>query len=342
MGLFDKIKNKVASVTGQPEQEQQYAQQYAAPESETVDDNNDDDNDKRDDDHDTEYDAREVDEWGGWDPNDWQTFHFRSNAVSQAANEGGEDAANAKAREFGLRDWDHLSAVGATFYRHFGEQQAFTQAAMNAVMQQQRETLGAAAQSNQAIFEPVEGVNLELYATTQAKAATTGDMAKWGQILASAGFDQAKWERVSAEWNRRMSGQAADMNATMALLTEYSKYFGQAGQGQYGAAAAANAGQAGVLGDNTGAVGAAPCTLERYAEIGGAQSAWAQQGRDVNAMLTQQFGMNALDWSNLSQYWSAQLSSDYTIGGRYTELMEHYTQQYLAAGGANLDSDIEI
>jgi hypothetical protein len=344
MGLFDKIKNKVASVTGQPEQEQQqYAQQpqYAAPESESVDDNDDDDNDN--DDHDTEYDAREVDEWGGWDPNDWQTFHYRNNAVSQAANEGGEDAANAKCREFGLRDYEHLSAVSSTFQRHFGEQQAFMQAAMNAVMQQQRETLGAAAQSNQAIFEPVEGVNLELYATTQAKAATTGgDMAKWGQVLAAAGCDQAKWERVSAEWNRRMSGQAADMNATMALLTEYSKYFGQAGQGQYGAAAAANAGQAGVLGDNTGAVGAAPCTLERYAEIGGAQSAWAQQGRDVNAMLTQQFGMNALDWSNLSQYWSAQFSSDYTIAGRYAELMEHYTQQYLGAGGANLDSDIDI
>jgi hypothetical protein len=68
------------------------------------------------------------------------------------------------------------------------------------------------------------------------------------------------------------------MNATMALLTEYSKYFGQAGQGQYGEAAAANAANNGALNAGGGAVGAAPRALERYAEIGGAQSAWAQQG----------------------------------------------------------------
>ena len=47
--------------------------------------------------------------------------------------------------------------------------------------------------------------------------------------------------------------------------------------------------------------------LERYAEIMGAQSAWAQQGRDVNAMLKKQFNMSALDFSNISQYWSAKI-----------------------------------
>lgn len=349
MGFFDKIKNKVAQATGQQQDPQAHAEaqpQQAwtqAPHTPSeVDDLSDIDNHG-----DTEFDPREPDEWGGWDPNDWQGYWYRVKTVEEIANTQGDAAADAKCREFGLRDASHMQEVSSTFYRHFGEQPAFTQACLDAMNRMHRDKLGAAAQGNQQLFEPVEGVSLELYATTQAKAATMGgDTSKWGQILAAAGMDQAKWDRVSAEWNRRMSGQAGDMNATMAVITEYSKYFGQAGMGQYGGAAAANAGNAGIYGNSqTGAVGAEPCTLERYAEIGGAQSAWAQQGRDVNAMLQQQFGMTALDWSNLSQYWSAKFSSDYTIAGRYGELLDYYTQQYLAASGggpANQDSDIDI
>jgi len=336
MGLFDKMKNKVAQMTGQqaePEaqQQQQYQQpQYAAPEPEPEVEEEED---------------GEADDWGGWDPNDHHTYWLRLKAIEKAGNQGGDEACDAKCREYGLRDYSHMQRVRDTFHKYFGDNHDFSQAAVQAAMQAQRDDMGAAASQNQEIFAPVEGVTLELYATTQAKAATIGgDMGKWSQILQQAGFDQAKWERVSGEWTRRMSGQASgDMNATMALLTEYSKYFGQAGQGQYGATAAANAGGAGVYSEvGGGAVGAEPCTLERYAEIGGAQSAWAQQGRDVNAMLAQQFGMNALDWSNISQYWSAKFMADYRIAGRYGDLLTHYTEQYMAAGGGNPDSDIDI
>jgi hypothetical protein len=333
MGLFDKMKNKVAGLTGQPQAQQQQPpqQQYqAAPEPEPEPEE--------------DHDDGETDDWGGWDPNDWQGYWYRLKAIEQAGNDNGDDACDAKCREYGLQNYSHMQRVRDTFTRHFGNTHEFMQAAFQANSQQSRETLGAAAAQNQEIFAPVEGVTLELYATTQAKAASIGgDMGKWGEILAQAGFDQAKWERVSAEWNRRMSGQATgDMNATMALLTEYGKYFGQAGQGGYGAAAAANAGVAGLNNDGSGAVGGEPCTLERYAEIGGAQSAWAQQGRDVNAMLKQQFGMDALAWSNISQYWSAKFMSDYRIAARYGELSTYYTDQYMAQGGGKADSDIDI
>ncbi|MBA2539865.1 MAG: hypothetical protein H0V17_09545 [Deltaproteobacteria bacterium] len=339
MGLFDKMKNKVAQMTGQqaePEAQQQHQHQqpqYAAPEPEPEQDD------------DADEDADEADDWGGWDPNDHQGYWRRLKQIETAGNNGGDEACDAKCRELGLRDYSHMQRVRDTFQKHFGDNHDFSQAAVQAAMQEQRDAMGSAASQNQEIFAPVEGVTLEHYATTQAKAATIGgDMGKWSQILQEAGFDQAKWERVSGEWTRRMSGQASgDMNATMALLTEYSKYFGQAGQGQYGATAAANAGGAGVYSAaGGGAVGAEPCTLERYAEIGGAQSAWAQQGRDVNAMLQQQFGMNALDWSNISQYWSAKFMADYRIAGRYGDLLTHYTEQYMAAGGGNPDSDIDI
>lgn len=329
MGLFDKMKNKVAQMTNQqqpqqPQQPQYQEPQYEEPEAE-------------------DHDEEEADDWGGWDPNDWQGFWYRLKAIETAGNQGGDDACDVKCCEFGLRDWSHMQRVRDTFTKYFGERHEFMQAAFQANSQQSRETFGAAAAANQELFVPVEGIDLQTYATIQARAASIGgDMGQWGQILAQAGMDQAKWERVSAEWTRRMSGQASgDMNATMALLTEYGKYFGQAGQGQYGAAAAANAGVAGHLNTGGGAVGAEPCTLERYAEIGGAQSAWAQQGRDVNAMLAQQFGISALDWSNISQYWSAKFMADYRIAARYGELSDYYTQQYMAAGGGH-DNDIDI
>lgn len=329
MGLFDKLKNAVKGATTaatppQPPQQPQYAQPEPEPEPEDVDDDAGDDG--------------EADDWGGWNPNDHEEFWYRLKAIELAGNQGGDDACDAKCREFGLRDWSHMQRVRETFNRHFGHMHEFVQAAMNANSRAAREQFAGAAAANSHLLEPVEGIDLKTYAFTQARAASIGnDMGKWGQILAESGLDQAKWERVSAEWNRRMSGQAGDQNATMAVVMEYGKYFGMAGQGQFGAAAAANAGQAGILNQGQGATGAAPMSLERYAEIGGAQAAWAQQGRDVNAMLQQQFGMNALDWSNASQYWSAKIGGDYRVGLQYADLMQKYQAQYSAGGGGHDD-----
>lgn len=334
MGLFDKLKNAVKGATDavNPQQQQpQYAQQ--PPPDEPEDSSDDDDSSSSDDDGD-------ADDWGGWDPNNHEEFWYRLKAIEMAGNQGGDDACDAKCREFGLRDWAHMTRVRETFNKYFGHQHEFIQAAMNAGSRAQREAMGAAVSQNSAILEPVEGVDIRMYATVQARAGTIGnDMSKWAGILAENGLDQAKWERVSAEWTRRMSGQAGDMNATMALMTEYGKYFGMAGQGQHGAAAAANAGQAGNLNYGQGATGPEPCTMERYAEIGGAQSAWAQQGRDVNQMLQQQFGMTAMDWSNLSQYWSAKIAGDYRVALQISDLQTKYEQQYKAQGGS-FDDDL--
>jgi hypothetical protein len=140
-----------------------------------------------------------------------------------------------------------------------------------------------------------------------------------------------------------MSGQGvSDPNATYALLAEYGKFFGQAGVGAHGASAAANAAHAGVYQTGHSAPTHEPCTLERYAEIMGAQSAWAQQGRDVNQMLQQQFQMTALDWSNISQYWSAKIGTDYRIGAQLGDLMGKYEQRYMAGGGGGADDDLSV
>jgi hypothetical protein len=337
MGLFDKLKGVVKGVQDASKQQQQPT---PAPQQQAQSADPDDDHD--DDTEDDQQDQREVDDWGGWNPQDHEEFWYRLKQIEKAGNDNGDDACDAKCRDFGLQDWRHMTRVRDTFNRHFGHTHEFVQAAMNAGNRQAREQFGAAAAANPAILEPVEGIDIRIYSFTQARAMGCGnDMGKYHALLAEYGMDQAKWDRVNAEWQRRMSGQAGDTNATMALMTEYGKYFGMAQQGQFGAAAAANAGQAGNLNHGQGAVGAEPCTLERYAEIGGAQSAWAQQGRDVNQMLQQQFGMNALDWSNLSQYWSAMIAGDYRIGLRYSELQTHYEQQYKAQGGS-FDNDLNV
>jgi hypothetical protein len=343
MGLFDKLKGVVkgAQDAMQPQQAQQQQppppqQQHAAAQP----DHEEEDPEEQDEDQD--QDDGEADDWGGWDPNNHEEYWYRLKMIEKAGNDNGDDACDAKAREYGLRDWSHMTRVKDTFHKYFGHQHEFIQAAMNAGNRQGREMMGAGAAANPEILLPVEGIDIQIYATTQARAMGVGnDMGKWAAILAENGMDQAKWDRVNTEWQRRMSGQAGDMNATMALMTEYGKYFGQAGQGQYGATAAANAGVAGNQNRGQGAVGAEPCTLERYAEIGGAQSAWAQQGRDVNQMLQQQFGMNALDWSNISQYWSAKFAGDYRIAVQYGDLLTKYEEQYKAQGG-NFDSDLNV
>jgi hypothetical protein len=89
-----------------------------------------------------------------------------------------------------------------------------------------------------------------------------------------------------------------------------------------------------------GAVNAEPCTLERYAEIGRARSAWAHEGRDVDQLLQQQFGMTALDWSNASQYWSARIAGDYHLGLRYSELQSQLEESSKAQDGGGAASEL--
>jgi hypothetical protein len=60
----------------------------------------------------------------------------------------------------------------------------------------------------------------------------------------------------------------------------------------------------------------------------GAQAAWASQGKDANAMLKQVFNMTALDYSNVSQYWSPKMMSDMNLAMRMSDLMMRAQQKY--------------
>ena len=84
----------------------------------------------------------------------------------------------------------------------------------------------------------------------------------------------------------------------------------------------------GVQDAQIGEAGSEPCTLDRFAQIDAAQSSWVDQGHDVDAMREQEFGLTALDWSNVTQYWSMRIAGDYTIGLQYNELQQKYAEQY--------------
>ncbi len=175
--------------------------------------------------------------------------------------------------------------------------------------------------------EPVEGISLEQWAEQQVKMASGGSM---DDIIKSLGIDKAKWDRVSAEWNARMS---RDTTATIAMA--YGNAFTKAqakpgvGNSPY-AAAAQNPGK-----------GAMPMPFERYVEIMEAQSALTAQGQDAQAVL-KKLGITIMDWSNLGAWFSAYISenamrNDGAVHKEFTRLQEKYKAKY-----ASVKSDADI
>lgn len=207
-------------------------------------------------------------------------------------------------------------------------QNAFIQQAVVGAQQQHQQRVAAATAANPALTAPIEGVTIEQYAQLAAKAAQNLPPAQFDQMLMQAGMDRAKYDRVAAGWQARMRD-----DTTYSLVTIYGQAFGGAGAGQFGAAGAAGAdarAMTGATGVAQGVAGGEPVSWDKYNEIGGAQRAWSQSGKDVNAMLQQQFGISALDWSNMSQYWMARMMSDPQKMMEMNTLQEQWAARYAA------------
>jgi len=187
------------------------------------------------------------------------------------------------------------------------------------------------------LLEPIEGVSIQQYAQLQAQKMAGMSQEDFIKLLAQNGMDLEKYSRVEAGWNARMSADATAM-----VATEYGKAFSMGGAGQYGADAQAAGGfsttAAGVTGHE--AQGEAGIPFEKYCEIQGAQTAWANTGQDVNAMLQETFNMSALDFSNLSANFMSKMAADPNMMQQYAELTQKYEQQYTGdAGGGDDDID---
>jgi hypothetical protein len=162
-------------------------------------------------------------------------------------------------------------------------------------------------------LEPVEGLSMEAWARVQAGVAGGGDLAL---LLAQAGIDRAKWDRVSAEWLARMT---ADTTFTIAAV--YGAAFAGGSQNSYGAHAA-HAAAVGVAGD----LSSEPMSYERYIEVMEAQSAAADRGEDPSALLAS-FGLKPADFGNIGMYWSKRTQQEMT---KYRQLYVEYSARYSA------------
>ncbi len=213
-------------------------------------------------------------------------------------------------------------------------EQSFAQRAMvDAQMAAQQRVQNA----NPALTAPIEGVTIEQYAQMVAQAAQLQGDAALDGFLAQHGMDRAKWSRVGDGWNARMRD-----DTSYSLVTIYGRAFGGAGAGQFGAAGAAGVAAtaaAGMTGVASGAGGGEPVSWEKYNEIAGAQQAWSQSGKDVNAMLHQTFGISAVDWSNLSQYWMGRMMSDPQKMMEMTNLQQQWAARYAAP---KADQDLQF
>lgn len=273
-----------------------------------------------------------VDEWGPINP------HTNPNALEddlvhdQLLNEAMSDPARYESmlKALGYRDALQRAMTHKTFQKYYMDYltsdagiQLMTKSAMRAMNERAKYMAAAGAASG--LLDPIEGVALSVYANLQAKQASAKPE-EFTKLLAEHQMDMAKWDRVSKGWIDKMS-----KDTTGAVATEYSKAFMGAGAGQYGAAgqAAASAMGDGVFAQG-GVAGAEPMSFEKYCEISGAMAAWSKQGKDISAGLDKHFKMTAMDFSNVSMFWSQKMMADMSMFQKQSDLTARYEQQYLA------------
>jgi len=286
-----------------------------------------------------EYYYMQPDNWGGMNSNDFDEFMFRYFTVEEAEGEG--DLAQALS-QFGYKSKQEWLHIICTFFRyHFGQggkiprddvdinfsDPAWTQAGYNARMRQQQANQQQAMQADPNLTAPVEGVTVEQWAAASAQiAALAANPTAMAQALAQLGMDKAKYDRINAAFQQKMQG-----DTTGSIATIFGKAFSQAQgmQGGYGM---------GAVDGSAKQLGQEPVSMEKYAEINGAMSAWAEQGADVNANLQQVFGIAPAELSKYGAYWSTKFTSDIQLMQTYGEMLEKYSQRY---SGPDLDDDLD-
>jgi hypothetical protein len=277
-------------------------------------------------------------DWADWDKGDLTAFWVKAFALDDAQAKG-DEAYDAKLKELGLRNKNHWYRVRETFTLHFQKEPGWQQAMIDARMGGVKAQMAAAANAKGGLFDPVEGITLEQYATLQVRRSKLAGPDEWPKLLAEYACDEAKWAQVDKVFMARMS-DPSDPMATAAFATEYGKFFSQASTGQFAAGAKAGAKGMGLDSSHKKVKDAPePVPFERYVEIMTAQSCWAEAGKDVNAMLKKVFNMTAVDWSNLGAYWSQKMLADVAIVSQLSELQAKYKPRYQTA---EQDDDLQV
>jgi hypothetical protein len=279
-------------------------------------------------------------DWGPLEPGEYVEYWKTCFALEAAMANDDDDEYAAALEAHGFRNRNHWKRVEATFLRHYASDDEFTNAAVIARQEGARSAMRDAVKPG--MLDPIEGVSLQVYAGIAAQQMSVQGAA-FVKLLAKHGLDEAKFARVSEGWMARMSDQSDPM-AAAAIATEYGKAFAGAGVGQFGASAAEASASMGINDKVAGkqAKGAAGnLTFEKYVEVQAAQSAWAQQGKDVNAMLKKVFNMTAVDWSNASAMWAQKIGTDVSLVRKFGALQDQYLKKYMA-GAEDPDADLDV
>jgi hypothetical protein len=222
------------------------------------------------------------------------------NAVLHMESEGqygGTDESRAEIQSrFEIRDRSHWQDVKDNMYQRlsakYGSFEAVMQMEMNwrqAQMQRAQQNVTASAAAS-GLLNPVEGITLEKWAAMNA--AIVGG-ANHEDLLRGAAIDGARWQRVSDEWNARMS-----RDTSFAITTVYGNAFQAASQGKYAAyVKEANAARAA----NRDVSMAPPVSVEQYFEILHSQSLASNAGKDPVAAL-KEMGLTIVDFTDLGTF----------------------------------------
>jgi hypothetical protein len=241
-------------------------------------------------------------------------------AHMQAIERAGEDPAREHELciQFGYQDISHFRRVRATFLKYWGDpndhhelryfawkEPEFSQALMVSMQAQGARDAEAALARDPALAAPEEGLSLERYGWVCAQVAGRQvAMPELQRILAAVGLDVPTWERVNKAWAARMSRDASGT-----LTTLFTKAF-----------------QAGSAGGQPG--GGEPMSLARYAEIAAVTGAWAEEGKNVDAMLHQTYRITSGDLATAGIYWQQRFLTDVRLLGEYDRLMEEHRSKH--------------
>lgn len=342
MGLLDTILSALGLRKQPPDTSIDHATVARAAEavaSDDSDDGADDDDDDSDDGEDRDYELEARDDQASF-KFDSDIEHFFEARYRIEHHWDDEDQRESLFQKYEIRNTQHWYQVRATYERwaespatmaKYGSQGDLMQVQMAVIQRVANDVMGIGNQHEAlaADLAPVEGVTLEQWAKVQANAASGTDIAP---MIAELGVDRAAWDRVSAEWNARMS-----RDASFTITTEYAKHFQNAGVGQFAGAAASSAAGAALTEAD------APITLERYVEIEIAQSSGVEQGKDA-ATILKGFGMNAVEWGQVGGWWGMfigqnAMKNDGELHKRYTRAREQFEAKYKTASA---DDDLSF
>ncbi len=303
---------------GYPQQQQQgYPQQQMAEDDESRD-----------------YRLEAIDDVASFDVwNDLGAYFLAEFRIERAWED--RDERRTLFQTFGIRSVQHYYQVKATLERFMQSPQAQQRhGSIHDMMHVKMRTtqdflMGGLQASTQAggklagEMEPVAGVTLESWAGAMAYIAQSGTL---DNVLRELAIDGPTWEKVSAEWNARMS-----RDTTAAIATAYGQAFVNGSTGRFSGAA-----QAGVANMQAGgagkSLGGEPCTLEAWIEMGAAMEAASAQGQDPQAALAK-LGFTIVDYSQISSWWSANFANnamrdEMRLFNEHTRLTEKYRAKY--------------